>query len=132
MFKIKTIFIGLIFFVSGCSLYENARLLGISTANFQREGKVYRQDVDKSRERCYNYVVELFEKELHAKIYKTNRRKGIIIAIGFDKVFKYTSPSTEVAVFLQNKDVDRTTVVVSSLNSYLAEFVAKKVFGGLR
>ena len=125
----KIIFL-IIFFCIGCSPLEISRLIGVGTKPFREQGKVYTKIVDKEHLAIYDDVIRLLI-QLNASIYRTDKKKSFIVAINFNDSFKQSSGSTEVAIFFNTIDGNKTQIEVSSLNHLLAEFVSMKLFAEL-
>ncbi len=119
--------ISLLFFVSGCSPYEIARLTGIGVKPFRTKGKIYSQDFNKTIIDCYHQVEGFIEK-LEAISYRGSPSKGFLVSFGYNKALPSVSHSTEVAIFFNWLDENKTKIEVSSLNYDLSKFVSEKIF----
>ncbi|MCF7874937.1 MAG: hypothetical protein K9L87_03420 [Candidatus Omnitrophica bacterium] len=115
----------------GCFPYETARLAGIGVKPFKTKGKIYSQNFKKDIIKCYHQTEEII-KELGANLYRGSSRKSFIVSFGYSEVFPSANHSTEVAIFFNWLDVNKTEVQISSLNYNLAKFVSKKIFSSLQ
>ncbi|MCF7871152.1 MAG: hypothetical protein K9L95_03295 [Candidatus Omnitrophica bacterium] len=122
---ILVIFLSLSF--SGCFPYETARLAGIGVRPFKTKGKIYSQNFEKDIADCYHKVEKII-KGLEAIPYRGSLNKGFIISFGYTNVFPSANHSTEVAVFFNWLNENKTKVEVSSLNYNLAKFISEKIF----
>jgi hypothetical protein len=111
----------------GCFPYETARLAGIGIKPFKTKGKIYSQNFEKDITKCYRQVEDII-KELGANLYRGSSRKRFIVSFGYSEVFPSANHSTEVAIFFNWLDENKTEVEVSSLNHKLSDFISKKIF----
>lgn len=111
----------------GCFPYETARLAGIGVKPFKTKGKIYSQNFEKDIIKCYHQVEGII-KELGANLYRGSSRKSFIVSFGYSEVFPSANHSTEVAIFFNWLDENKTEVEVSSLNHKLSDFISKKIF----
>ena len=122
----KIVLIFLLFCIS-CSPLEMSRILGVGTKPFREKGKVYTKDFNINFFASWEQIRNDLD-EMGSRFYRGNHKKGFIVAIGFDSIFKQCNSSTEVAVFLKELEFGKTQVEVASLNHLLANFVASKLF----
>ncbi|MCF7893631.1 MAG: hypothetical protein K9L84_01015 [Candidatus Omnitrophica bacterium] len=111
----------------GCSPIETARLTGIGIKPFKTKGKIYSQNFKKDIIKCYHQTKGIIE-ELGAILYRGSSKESFIVSFGYSKIFPSASHSTEVAIFFNWLDKDKTEVKVSSLNYNLAKFISEKIF----
>lgn len=124
----KTVFIALLFLV-GCSPFEFARLLGTGTRPF-KEGRTYSKIFEKDLYTSYDEVILILRK-MGTRFIRGRRDKGFIVSSNFNDYYRFCIESTEVAVFFNELEKNKTRVKVASLNYSLAEFIAQQVFNGL-
>lgn len=124
-YAILVIFLSLSF--SGCFPHETARLMGVGVKPFKVKGKVYSQNFEEDIFDCYYQIKEII-KGSEAIIYRGSPNKGFIISFGYTDIFPSASHSTEVAVFFNWLDENKTEIEVSSLNHNLAKFISEKIF----
>lgn len=121
------IFLFFLLFLVSCSPLEMAGLLGIGTKFFKEQGKVYTENVNKDLASCYEQTLNVLAK-MKARVYRGSLKQRFIVAKQFRASFKWSTDSTEVAIFFTELAPDKTKVEVASLNYSLAEFVASKLF----
>lgn len=111
---------------------EEARVNGVS--------EVFAADIDT----CYEKAIEVLQ-AMPARIYMQNRKKYVLVAMGFERQ-KLTTPeeslpqdplnetidTTELGVFFQHQDKNKTKVEISSLSTSLLEFARDNFFPKLK
>lgn len=117
--------------LTSCSPLETARLAGMSLKTFKTKGKVSSQTFEKDKATCYKQAEKII-KDLEAILYRGSLKKEFIVSMGYNQIFPAASYSTEVALFFQEIDKNKTKIQISSLNHNLSEFISEKIFNELK
>ncbi|MFO8053487.1 MAG: hypothetical protein R6U54_05985 [Candidatus Omnitrophota bacterium] len=127
--KIKYVIFSILLLSSflGCSPYETARLTGLGIKPFKTKGDIYSQTFEKDLTTCYKEAEKIIE-NFEALLYRGSLKEGFIVSLGYNQIFPSASYATEVALFFNKIDENKTKIQISSLNHNLSEFISEKIF----
>ena len=123
----------LVFLLLGC--HGRGHLIGYTLGTYvsqPEEGEEGRhsETFDCAWEDCYQDVQDVL-KDMDVLIFHRDKRRKMISAMYFDKIYKNCIDTTEVGIFFKEIEQDKTQVDVACGNYDLAEFASEKIYLGL-
>lgn len=132
-FKIVTLLVLVLLFLSGCCKPEHipGYVAGTYVAQPEEgtEGR-YSKTFDRSYPACYEEV-ETALRDMGVSIRHKSKRKRVILAWFFDKVYDNCIDTTKVSIYFKELKPEKTQIDVACGNYGLAKFTSEELFGRL-
>jgi hypothetical protein len=130
MYKLNIIIFSFILFaMNNCAVLDYPkRFLGYSTAKFKSESaSKFSKNFKTSKPIAFKKSLNIINK-LKAQITHQSYNKNYIVVFNLSKYFDNTLDSTEVAIFIEEIDIENIKITISCNNSLLAKKFSDKFF----
>jgi len=119
---------GLAIFLFGCI----GNIIGTNLRQ-PKEGQAgtYSRIFDCPYSACFEETQNIITQGLKATINRRNPKKGIISALNFNSFYRNCISTTEIMIFLEKIETEKTKIVIASGNYSLAETVSAEIFASL-